>query len=142
MKKWEKSMNNQGNKNKFHNHDCECCHYLGSESTAKDNMDYYVCEQGGAIPTVIARFGDDGDYYSGIYAVKELARNFIKNNPQENLNLAQAVLMIRNSGVAEFSKELVEATARAVLKGLLDDDLKFVPQPKDLSQNKKTKLKM
>jgi hypothetical protein len=42
-------------------HDCDQCKPLG----AHDEFDLYFCEQHG-MPTVIARFGADGDYLSGM----------------------------------------------------------------------------
>jgi hypothetical protein len=44
-------------------HDCENCTPLGEYG----EFDLYHCEQGGAYPTVIARYGDDGpEYQSGL----------------------------------------------------------------------------
>lgn len=43
----------------LHEHDCECCTYLGT----MDKHDLYVCP---SEPTVIARYGPDGDYKSGL----------------------------------------------------------------------------
>lgn len=40
-------------------HDCEECVFLGTH----DRYDLYYCE---ANPTVIARYGTDGDYLSGL----------------------------------------------------------------------------
>lgn len=40
-------------------HDCEECVFLGTHS----HYDLYYCE---ANPTVIARYGTDGDYNSGL----------------------------------------------------------------------------
>ena len=42
-------------------HDCACCIYLGQEK----QYDLYYCRQMG-MPTVIARFGNNGDYLSGM----------------------------------------------------------------------------
>jgi hypothetical protein len=44
-----------------HEHDCDCCTYLGHF----EKYDLYHCAHGGN-PTVIARYGDDGDYMSGM----------------------------------------------------------------------------
>lgn len=41
-------------------HDCEDCTFLGFHK----HFDLYFCEQGGAGPTVIARYGDHGSEYS------------------------------------------------------------------------------
>lgn len=54
----------------FHPHECENCRYL--ESMSQDGLDYdlYFCTQGyddePYCHTVIARFGADGDYKSGL----------------------------------------------------------------------------
>lgn len=40
-------------------HDCEACVFLGTHA----QYDLYYCE---ANPTVIARYGTDGDYNSGL----------------------------------------------------------------------------
>jgi hypothetical protein len=42
-------------------HDCDECKPLGQH----DEFDLYYCDQHG-MPTVIARFGEDGDYMSGM----------------------------------------------------------------------------
>lgn len=50
-----------------HPHDCEGCIFLGrSGKWGFGEYDYYFCEQGYGPPTVIARWGPDGDYKSGI----------------------------------------------------------------------------
>ena len=50
-------------------HDCPDCKPLGEYK----EFDLYFCEQGGTIPTVIARYGDfGGDYYSGMAFVEDL----------------------------------------------------------------------
>ncbi len=72
-------------------HDCERCEFLGSENS----RDLYFCTQGRELPTVIARFGDDGpDYSSGLpFAVE-----------------------------GEFGiPELLEAKKRAIAKGFIDE---------------------
>lgn len=58
-----------------HQHDCECCTYLGTfldGDECPENYDLYHCDQMG-MPTVIARYGPDGDYMSGMV--------FAANNP-------------------------------------------------------------
>ncbi len=48
-------------------HDCSCCTFLGTHKNESHDVDLYHCDQGGSIPTVIARFSGDGpDYTSGI----------------------------------------------------------------------------
>jgi hypothetical protein len=41
-------------------HDCKSCVFLGRHN----GQDLYFCEQGGSIPTVVARFGDEGSEYT------------------------------------------------------------------------------
>jgi hypothetical protein len=49
----------------MYKHDCDACKYLGST----DEVDMYFCEQGGNMPTVIARYGSLGHQYtSGLVA--------------------------------------------------------------------------
>lgn len=47
-------------------HNCPCCTFLGNYK----EFDLYHCEQVG-IPTVIARYGENGDYCSGMEFGKE-----------------------------------------------------------------------
>lgn len=49
------------NKYPRYQHDCDKCHSLGPYQ----EYDLYVCPEG-IDPTVIARFGPDGDYLSGL----------------------------------------------------------------------------
>ena len=55
----------------FHQHDCDNCVYLGSDeesSEEKIKTDYYFCHRQGEHPclaTLIARYGEHGDYSSG-----------------------------------------------------------------------------
>lgn len=53
----------------FHAHDCEACTHLKSVSRDNTNYDLYFCTQGSEEPychTVIARYGKQGDYLSGV----------------------------------------------------------------------------
>ena len=49
-------------------HDCNDCKFLGQYTTPGwVKCDLYFCPQGGRIPTVIARYSDEGsDYNSGL----------------------------------------------------------------------------
>lgn len=50
-------------------HDCDCCNFLGHY----EEHDLYYCSQDGGIPTVIARWGNDGhDYSSGLSFVNHI----------------------------------------------------------------------
>lgn len=48
-----------------HQHDCDKCLFLG-RFTSDDNYDLYYCLQGGSVPTIIARYGENGAYLSGM----------------------------------------------------------------------------
>lgn len=110
--------------NQFHKHDCECCHYLGSDAKNNHLFDYYVCEQGGVIPTVIARYGNEGNYASGLDFVKHSAKEYVKTHT--DFTLAQAVLVLRTQyDTYQGMIELVEAAARAIEQGFFDEDLAF-----------------
>ena len=59
------------NKRPFWEHDCEKCVRLGTY----DNYDLYFCTQGmpgGHAPTVIARFGTNGEQYISGLAVAQI----------------------------------------------------------------------
>lgn len=45
-------------------HNCDKCRFLGPH----EDLDLYFCLQGGGLPTVIARYGDnEPDYKSGLH---------------------------------------------------------------------------
>lgn len=53
----------------FHKHDCNNCTHLKSVTVDNTNYDLYFCTQGFDEPychTLIARYGKDGDYLSGM----------------------------------------------------------------------------
>jgi len=53
----------------FYEHDCPMCVFLGHY----ENQDLYYCDNE---PTLIARYGSDGDYVSGMeVAVRHKKRN-------------------------------------------------------------------
>lgn len=106
---------------KFHQHDCDCCHYLGSEAVNDSGFDYYICEQGGNNPTVISRFGINGDYESGLISVKYHAKDYISSHPE--LTLAEAILDLRKN--KDSHSRLIECASRAIEQGFLDENLLF-----------------
>lgn len=59
-------------KQPVHRHDCENCTYLGTVQHNGGPVDLYHCLQAESynMPTVIARYGEDGDYTSGVVAAK------------------------------------------------------------------------
>ena len=51
----------------IYKHDCPCCTFLGNYEVEGTKYDLYHCEQSSMdTPTVIARFGTDGSYMSGM----------------------------------------------------------------------------
>lgn len=51
----------------FFKHDCDQCRYLGSAAIRGEGYDYYFCQQGGSMPTILSRFGDEpSHYHSGL----------------------------------------------------------------------------
>ena len=67
-----------------HEHDCEKCIWLGRH----EKYDLYFCEQENLFPTVIARFGDGGDYLSGMeFATKDCMPLFVAKNSAISLAL-------------------------------------------------------
>jgi len=49
-------------------HDCKACTPLGQF----EEYDLYHCMQGGSMPTVLARYGNEGpEYVSGLFSVSE-----------------------------------------------------------------------
>jgi hypothetical protein len=57
------------NKEPIHKNDCERCHYLDTITDEDYTYDLYFCTQGRDNPrfhTVIARYGEYGDYISGL----------------------------------------------------------------------------
>ena len=61
----------------IHKHDCECCQFLGSFK----GEDLYYHEENRI--TLIARFGEDGDYTSGLTFAKSE-----KDNPESPIGEA------------------------------------------------------
>lgn len=49
-----------------HRHDCESCVLLDSYYEDGKHYDLYFCKQGGIGDTVIARYGENEEYYSGL----------------------------------------------------------------------------
>lgn len=49
-----------------HDHDCDACTYLKTVNIDNRVYDLYHCLQGSTRHTVIARYGVDGDYLSGL----------------------------------------------------------------------------
>ena len=47
-----------------HEHDCDECTFVGKFQGDKESFDLYYCKK--TYPTVIARFGEGGEYFSGL----------------------------------------------------------------------------
>lgn len=72
-------------------HDCSRCKYLGSlflrVSDCPGWYDLYSCDQSGTMPTVIARYGDEGSEYMsglGMHLLPLTVAELIYNNEKEN----------------------------------------------------------
>lgn len=58
---------NTKNMKKNYTHDCESCIFLGDYEFDGTKYDLYFCSQMQFVPTVIARYGDEGsEYMSGL----------------------------------------------------------------------------
>lgn len=80
--------------NKIYKHDCHACTYIGSEVLHGKHFDFYFCDQGCNIRTVIARHGDEGPEYAScspnlitsdsmgvLQIAKKRYENYLKENP-------------------------------------------------------------
>lgn len=108
----------------YHQHDSDTSVYLGSEERPNNKYDFYYAEQGSS-PTVIARFGKNGDYQSGLIIVK-----YAIKPDQDVMEQLQAM----KNGDDEVLSLLSTATILSVEQGLLDLNFKSV-------EKKKPKLK-
>lgn len=102
-------------------HDCPCCKFLGSEFLKNEQFDLYFCEQNGKIPTVIARWGEDGDYYSGLSIVKVIAKQLISEGKSSSIRESIDIMLSyeTTSDVLMLSK----AALIALEKGFIDNEL-------------------
>ncbi len=98
----------------YHHHDSESSIYLGSEVYKDKKYDFYYQEQS-VSPTVIARFGELGDYVSGLV--------FIKSLINKNLDIKQQLnnlLKVDDEDIYLLAK----ATVLSIEKGVLTKELK------------------
>lgn len=80
----------------LHEHDCKNCQFLGCWNT----YDLYFCENQKLGPTIIARFGKDGEYVIGrSQTLKELNEEEIPFNPYYALRIAY--LISKDLGLVE-----------------------------------------
>lgn len=102
-----------------HEHDCDRCNFVGNYTHNGEELDLYHCVGGFDGETVIARYGEMGDYMSGLY--------FVDRNPALAEALARAeALGLRqpnpdNSTVEEID-ELSEEWKHLYEKGQLIGD--------------------
>ena len=107
----------------YHKHDSDTSDYLGSESVNSTNYDYYYAGQSG-FPTVIARFGEYGDYYSSLLIVKSILNKHSKLSTIEQLN--------QINKKDEDIYVLVKATILSIEQGHLNNNLKPINSKKSL----------
>ena len=98
----------------YHIHDSDSSVYLGSEEKNNTKYDYYYAAQLNG-STVIARFGEDGDYISGLLYIKSLLK------PDEDTLFQLNTLKASDE---EDVSALATATLLSVDKGLLDMNLR------------------
>lgn len=79
-----------------HQHDCTECRFLGSYYYKGETYDLYYCSQNGN-PTVVARYGKDGDYLSGMWSAKSDLTDGHSNSP-----LAMALKTAEKMGLVEI----------------------------------------
>lgn len=109
-----------------HKHDCDCCVSLGTVQKDKP-YDLYFCEQNGLMPTVIARYGSDGDYYSGLWAVKSQLRQEI----EKGFSFEQSLENIINQDEDIPMSAMAQATKHSLEQGLISQEFKKIePQLK------------
>lgn len=113
----------------YHEHNCNCSHYLGSKeypelkSRDTDKIDFYVCEELNGRPTVIARFGNDSDYFSSFSTIRIKANNLVNSNKAQDL--VDAVDKIVNQSEPSLNSILGEAVKRAIEHGYLNEQLEY-----------------
>ena len=100
----------------YHKHDSESSVYLGSEIYKGKPYDYYFALQSvGA--TVIARYGENWDYISGLLLVKT------------SLDKSKDTVSNLNEMINSYDESLAllgKATLLSINKGLLDENLKVI----------------
>lgn len=92
----------------YHEHDCDKCIYLGSDLEGEGDeivkYDFYFCHKEGQHPclsTLIARYGEFGDYSSGL--------DFVMSSTSLNKALKLAVEKnVLPDDVKEFIKKIQE----------------------------------
>ena len=107
----------------YHKHDSDTSNYLGSETVNSTNYDYYYAGQGG-FPTVIARFGENGDYYSSLLIVKSLL--------DKHSHLSNIEQLSQIDKKDEDVYVLSRATTLSIEQGYLDKNLEPINKAKSL----------
>jgi hypothetical protein len=107
-----------------HKHDCDECTYLGFSRYDTTHFDLYFCEQSGGLPTVIARWGDEGPKYISGLRSREYCL-VVARKRAIDLGLygleCQYPLAVRRAWLGEPNgiEEVVDCVERACTGGLL-----------------------
>ena len=128
-------------KKPVHKHNCDCCIYLDTQefpiiSDEKSPVDLYVCKQMN-MPTVIGRFGIDGDYLSGLSFVS----NEVNEMKQPGSTLDKIDLIIKNEKQSLTTVILAHAAKLAVENNFLNDDFTYNEPITKNDKSKSPKLK-
>lgn len=107
----------------YHIHESNNSTYLGSEEKNNTKYDYYYASQINSA-TVIARFGEDGDYISGLLYIKSLLDsdkdilfqlNTLKASDEEDISvLATATLLSIDKGLLDINLRPKQSVKRKI----------------------------
>lgn len=115
-------------------HDCDNCSFLANVTVPKafknygygDTMDLYHCV--GFDDTVIARFGVDGDYMSGLFVPQSAAKNLIENGQSSTHREALEMIIANPEHLTTYMLSL--AALKAMDAGLLTEDIHSMAKQK------------
>ena len=68
-------------------HDCNCSAFLGRHVSKGKNYDLYYCGEDIDGPTIIGRWGKDGNYCSKIIGARHCDFNYITDSNKHNYSL-------------------------------------------------------
>ena len=106
----------------LHTHDCDCCIFLGrhSDKNFPEELDLYFCPSQSYTPTVIARYDSEPSaYLSNLIVAKYYVADYKKSHENSELSTIE----ILRSAKPNASSTLLEAAARAIEAGLIDENL-------------------
>lgn len=114
----------------YHEHDCNCCHFLGSMLIPShfknhgypEEMDLYY--HPGKHDTVIARFGVDGDYMSGVDFAKSAVREVLQRQKARTPREALEFVVEHSDSLTYHLLSL--ATLKAMDAGYLDEEIQQI----------------